>query len=447
MWICGGATDWLTCMQFALSWDTVLASERHCHALACAGRHTGPSTTSISLSAEAVGHCLLDALGQPGALMEPSLLANVVCLDLVLHDDERETGGDDIRQFAHGLLQRMPNLAAAKLWFCTMPEVPYMPLLHLKHLDLGLDNPNTLERTAFADYFPALETAHISAFNPGTIAELDFSGCLQLTRLVLDDVVVCHLSKPPQCSLRLDWLGYEAGEVDASELQSIVFEVHEIEVYSNALYPDSSLFTSVCWPELEVIRCDWSHDGAAHEESSDDEETGQFSYELECLSHNSNLPALKSIICFDYQDYDQTVRPPVMEACLPTDLAGVEELIIATDRPLQLAYHGASSAWERLNTFCAIGRIVRVGAAALFDMADALSRRGLTLSTAYAGSEHEEAPSQCLYVRAFSAPQLSYDEAVRVVSGRVGTWGRKQRTCGQCGACFDCFPTGVRKRN
>ncbi|CAL5228128.1 g11205 [Coccomyxa viridis] len=97
------------------------------------------------------------------------------------------------------------------------------------------------------------------------------------------------------------------------------------------------------------------------------------------------------------------------------------ELVLSDrDQPLALAFDNPCSAGEALNTFCVVASEVSIDAAALLAMTDALIRRGLTLSMAQAGPEHEHAPSQCLYIHAVSAPQLSYDEAVQFVSKRVG---------------------------
>ena len=68
-----------------------------------------------------------------------------------------------------------------------------------------------------------------------------------------------------------------------------------------------------------------------------------------------------------------------MKAHIPPDLAGVQELMLATARRLQLAFDSARSAEERLNTFCAVASEVSVDAAARLNMTNALLRRGLTL--------------------------------------------------------------------
>lgn len=78
-------------------------------------------------------------------------------------------------------------------------------------------------------------------------------------------------------------------------------------------------------------------------------------------------------------------------------------------------------------------------AAALLDMTDALLRRGLTPNMAQAGQEHENAPSQCMYVCAISAPQLSYDDAMCAVNARVEKWGENHDAYAQCGACSKCL--------
>ena len=101
---------------------------------------------------------------------------------------------------------------------------------------------------------------------------------------------------------------------------------------------------------------------------------------MHCLRHSRNLPAVKSIICGDHgkDSWDaMTIR-------IPADLAGVQELVIATNRPLQLAFDCACSAGEKLTTFCAVAGEIRADAAALLEMNDALFRRGRTLSLAQA---------------------------------------------------------------
>ena len=83
-------------------------------ALACAGRHTGPSTTSLKLSTHAVRRSLFNLQDQPKALTSPSILAGVRYLNLRLHTSEYKDD-DEVRQFACSVLLRLPNLVAAKL--------------------------------------------------------------------------------------------------------------------------------------------------------------------------------------------------------------------------------------------------------------------------------------------------------------------------------------------
>ena len=397
-------SDWLQCMQGMIDAPLVVASNQISYALACADRHTGPCTTYISLTTHSVRHSLFNTLGQPQAFSSPSILANVVCLELMLPNYEDGIDVDNIRQFASGLLHRLPNLIAARLWYGAFFEVPYMPLLQLKHLDLGLENLDTLDGKPFAAVLPALETASISAFQPSAISELDVSGCQHLMRLVLSNLMVCRLSKPPQCRLRVDTTGWSYTDAEASQLQPGLSEVNEALVSSEEFYSPQGLVASVCMPNMEVIRCDWSDDNYY---DGDDKDDGSVANALmHCLRHSRNLPVLKSILCGDYDNSPKTV----MGARIPADLAGVKELMVATNRPLQLVFDSARTAGERLDTFCAVASEVRVDAAALLDMTDALLRRGLTLNMAQAGQEHENAPSQCMYVCAISAPQLSYDD-------------------------------------
>ena len=79
-----------------------------------------------------------------------------------------------------------------------------------------------------------------------------------------------------------------------------------------------------------------------------------------------------------------------------------------------------------------------MNAAALIHL-KALSKRGLTLGMAQAEEQHEDAPSQCMYIRAISAPQLSHDDACHAVDARVEIWGMVHSSCEQCGACFECL--------
>ena len=113
--------------------------------------------------------------------------------------------------------------------------------------------------------------------------------------------------------------------------------------------------------------------------------------------------------------------------------------MIATHRTLVLAFDSASSAGESLNTFCAVAKEVRVVTAALLAMTNALFRRGLTLSMAQAGPEHEHAPSQCLYVRAFGVLPRSYEDSICAVNARMEKWEKKYNDCAQCGVCFKCL--------
>ena len=243
--------------------------------------------------------------------------------------------------------------------------------------------------------------------------------------------MVKRLSKPPQCTLRADMVMLHSNEVKESELRAVMAGVSEVLLSSEELYLPRGLVTRVCLPALEVIRCDkW---GDKFDDTGDEAAADAL---VHTLRHSGNLPALKSILWGDYN----CASGCAMTARIPAELAGIQELMIATDRPLRLLFESARSAGEKLTTFCAVASEVRVDAAALCDMINALSRRGLTLSMAQADPEHEYAPSQCLYVHAVSAPQLSYDDAVRTVDARVERWGKTgSDACGRCGACFRCL--------
>ena len=420
-----------------------MASDHISYALACAGRHAGPCTTSLTVYTQAVRHSLVKDLGQPGTLTSPSILANVDSAELILEslrggcDNDNDDDDDaSIGQFASRLLQRLPNLVAATFCFYTKSEVSFTPLYQLEQLELDLKNHLSLETLPFAAWFPELETARISALSPCMVPELDVSGCRHLTRLVLVDIMVSRLSKPPECRVSLEILArhenasYAHTKSVAKQLQPDLSEVHEVLLYTNDLDP-FEFVAKVCWPKLEVMKCVWSSEDGCAEDN--------FGYSsladplVQCLSkHGSNLPALKSIVC---ADYDQP-KPSVMKARIPADLAGVQELIFATDRPLSLFFDSARSAGEGLHTFCAVASEVRVDPAALRDLNVALSRRGLTLSIAQAESKHEYAPSQCLYLRARSAPELSYKEAICAVNEHVEKWDRHDECV--CGACMTC---------
>ncbi len=404
------------------------------YALACADRHTGPSTTAISLDTQSMKDSLISIQGQPRPLMSHPTLANVHYLELGLTCYANVDDGS-VRHFANMMLERLPNLTAASFQFSAFYSVPlYMPLEHLKHLELGLLDPGALHLMFFAELFPSLETACISAFEGCTIPVLDISVCRHLKQLALADIMVLSLSKLPQCRLRVEMMMMPIDELDASYLQQCLSEVNEVLCSGKELYSSQGLVAKACLPKLEVIRCDgWDASDADNDADYDDRLANAF---VHCLRHSRNLPALKSILCGNYGSYSDTP----MKACVPADLAGLQELMIATDQQLQLVFESAQNAGEALSTFCAVGSEIRVDAAALQDMSSALSKRGLTLSMAQAEQEHENAPSQCLYMRACSTPQLSYDEAIGAVNARVERWGRTgDGACGRCGACFTCL--------
>ena len=376
----------------------------------------------------------MDLQGQPRPLRSHPHLANVRYLELGL-TCYLDVDDGNIRCFANMMLQRLPNLTAASVQLSAYYSISlYQPLEHLTHLELGLGEPGALEGMSFAELFPSLETACISAFEGCTISEFDVSGCRHLKRLVLADVMVLLLSKPPQCRLRIEMVMVHADELLTSNLQQCVAEVNEILFSSKELYSSQGLVANACLPKLEVIRCNgWDRSDANDDADYEDRIANAF---VHCLRHSRNLPALKSILCGNNDGYSDFP----MKACIPADLAGVQELMIATDQQLQLVFESAQRAGEALSTFCAVGRRIKVDAAALRGMRNALSKRGLTLSMAQAGREHENAPSQCLYVHACSTPQLSYDDAILAVNSRVERWGKTgDRACGRCGACFTCL--------
>ena len=362
--------------------------------------------------------------------------------------------------FCKGMLERLPNLTAVKIGFEAFYNICVnMPLNHLKHLELALGDPDALEYMPFAELFPLLETARISALEGDTVSFFDVSGCRRLQRLVLADVVVLCLSKPPQCMLRIEMIMVHAEELEASQLQPGFSEMNEALLSSKELYWPGGLVAKAYLPKLEVIRCDgwddewWDEDDSADDQDADPEGSAANAL-VNCMRHSANLPALKSILCGDHDAYSGS--GVCMRVRIPADLAGVQELMIAAGRPLRLFFDSAQRTGERLSTFCAVGSEIRVDTADLQEMTVALFKRGLTLSMAQAGPEHENAPSQCLYVHACSMLQLSYDDAILAVNARVGRWGKAQsgrypgdvrnssetigdNVCGQCGACFTCL--------
>ena len=423
----------LHCMQGMSEYALIMVSSAISYALRCAGRCTGSRTTSIRICTQAVANTMYNSM-RPGGLTGDSNLPNVVCLELVLEHIQMAMYDDyaSASSFAHSLLQRVPNLFSARLWYHKSPYASYVPLLQLKHLDLGCVSLDELGCMPFAALFPVLETANLNAEDSGedsnAIPELDVSGCRLLKRLVLTNVTVCRLSKPPQCNVRVDMLAWSFHAADEiSQLEPGLLETNEVLLCSRELFQGHGLLSESCLPKLEVIRCDW--DTVSDHEADNADELAH------CLRHSRNLPALKSIFCGD----SDKPKDAVMPVCIPAGLVSLPELIFATDRPLQLFFDSACDAGERLNTLFLVASEVRVDAADLLDMTDALFRRGLTLSMARAGEEHEGAPSQCMYVRALSAPQLSYDEAIGFVNARVERWGKHHDDCAQCGACFNCL--------
>ena len=358
-------------------------------------------------------------------------------------------------------MQRLPNLVAAAVWVHAERDsnvCALQPLLRLRHLDLGLGNVQALDGLALGPLFPELQTLCITYMKvdpatrveydvwtpddePEAISQLNVSGCRQLTRLVLKDMMPASLPKPPQCWLRFEvgvaWHGGEASRL----LQPALSEVNELLFRRTDLTPLRGLFEGVCLSELEIIRCrGWekSDHFDVEEDLYDDVETryGRRATNLltRFLRHSRKLPALTSILC-GYEAY-----PPACH-CIPADLPGVDEIIIATRDVLKLVFASARNAGEKLSTFFAVGREVTVDAAALRAMTRALSRRGLTLSVASAGAGHEHDPMQCMHMHACSAPQMSYEDAMRCVTTRLQSWQLDPYACGQCacGACFECL--------
>ena len=171
------------------------ASKQISCALACADRHIGPSTTSISVSTEAIQDSLINFIGRSQVSLSPSMLPNVISLELVLSD---RGGSDDgnIKQYASWLLGRLPNLITAKIHYPISFEATFMPLLKLRHLDLSMHDLDTLEVMPFSTLVPELESACISCRGGlGPMSGLDFSGCQHLARLVVYGLAVGLLVK------------------------------------------------------------------------------------------------------------------------------------------------------------------------------------------------------------------------------------------------------------
>ena len=417
--------SWALCTQK----DSAGAGLKISYALACADRHMGPCTTSINLWTEAVQDGLISFPGRSQASLSPSILPKVVSLVLLL-EDEGESDHDHARQFASSLLQRLPNLVAARISYPMESRATLVPLLKLKHLDFDMSNLDILEGMSFSALVPKLESAAISySLEEGVVSSLDFSGCQHLVRLAMANLAVRCLSLPPQCRLNVSMLNSNTSIYkDTNMAQQALTRVKEIDLDDDELSAPEGLLARVCLPELEVIRCGWPD---AHWI----EQSNKLDTLMHCSRHSRNVPALKSILSGDHR---RSANRSAVKVCIPACLAGVHEIMLATDRSVELVFDSACSAGESLNTFCVVASEIRVDVAALLGMTDALVRRGLTLSMAQAGQEHEHAPSQCMYVRAVSAPQLSYDHLVQRVNKRIGFWARHQG-CAQCGACHWCL--------
>ena len=433
-------------------------------ALACASRHIWPGTISLKLSASSVRHSLISPQGQSRISIVPATLANVVSLSLELASDLKEDDDDnDLRQFAVDIVQRLPNLIAASIWLHAESNVcALQPLLRLRHLDLGLGNVEALDGLPFGALSPALETLCITymkanpevhaefgyeleAYEAEPIAVLDVSGCPQLRRLVLRDMMPVGLPKPPGCWLRFEVQAPWRTPEEASRLlQPALSKVNELLFGTTDMTPLRGLLETGL-PKLQSIRCGGWDKLPDYDDEEDEEDDGDGGGNVGCdwrasnlllrfLRHGRNFPALKSILC-GYED-----DPPAHHR-IPADLAGDDELIIASKESLKLVFESARSAGERLSTFFAVGRKVTVEAAALRAMTRALSRRGLTLSVASAGKGHKHGRMQCMYVHARSAPQMSYEDAMRCVTTRLQSWQLDPYACGQCacGACFKCL--------
>ena len=429
------------------------ATSRHIsYALTCVNRHTGPSTRSISLYMHTVEHRLVNNLGQPRALISPSPMACVGHLTLWLPDGGK-VSEDNYLLFVRRMLERLPNLIYARLQYATRAKVAMVPLLHLKHLELSLSPFNLLDFTHIGAQLPMLETALFrgNGLISGSIPVLNVSACRHLRRLVLLHILVWHIMRPPHCSVKYDMRILQPSKLEASQLQLALAEVNEVhwnarELYKSPYRAGRGQVGHVCMPALEVIRCerdDYDRDEVRRvnwvdydDDDEDDDESEDESCVADtlvhCLSHSKNFPALRSIFCGDWgRNFNYS-----MKARIPADLAGVKELIIATNRPLQLVFDSPRSVGERLGSFSAVGRLVKSDTIGPF--IEALSKRGLTLSMAEAEQEHKDAPSQCVYIHELSAPQLSYEDAIRPVNAHVEHWGMN-RACAQCGACYTCL--------
>ena len=444
-------TTLLCCMQGMDETAMSRASKQITHALASAERCTGSCTTYISLVTEHIGNLPANDPGHPANWPISSTLANVACLELQL-TCYTDVNDDFIRAYTRWTLGRLPNLVAARLWLEAPYSIcPYVDLHHLKHLELGVGDVTSVGCVDIEQAFPSLGTACISAsVEPGTNSILDFSECRHLTRLVFANIMVYDLYKPPGCTVRVEMVRLQSEDLVANWLRQGLAEVSELLLSSKELYSHDGLLTKARMPKLEVIRCDgWGEDSPTDGNSSDSDGNDAANpddiEELEflvtrslenCMMHSRNFPALRSILIADNTHSSQE---PVMCVVIPYYLARVQELMIASERPVELVFGCAHMTGERLETFCVVGKEVKVDRAAMTEMRDALSGRGLTLSMVKAKKKHEHYPSECLYVHPSSAPQLSFDDAILALDARIERWGDNKNACGQCGACFKCL--------
>ena len=240
--------------------------------------------------------------------------------------------------------------------------------------------------------------------------------------------------------LRVELATFDSDEHEVDGLETALAEVSEALLPCKELYSPEGIVATTYLPNLEVLRCDgWDLDWVnadfdfdEHDEEFDGEPANAL---VDCMAQSLNLPALKSVLIGHHEFGESGMRVQV-----PADLAGVQELMIATAQPLKLGFESARCAGETLNSFYAVGSEITVSEAALRSMQKALRKRGLTLSMVRADKGFTYAPSQCLYMRALSAPPLHYDDVICSVNARVGRWGFMQsQACSHCGACFDCL--------
>ncbi len=282
---------------------------------------------------------------------------------------------------------------------------------------------------------PLLETLYLEGQGLHSVLdEVNLLQCGYFTHLVLDRVVVVHLSMGPACKLevRLEDLCDPWEELWSSPMRPLLSRANHVNAWCEEQFAIDAhnMFGSL--PRTEMLHLAWPQ--------PNDPETGGFDEDAVTEGADS---LLTNCMPADGQPFRSLeilrISAFNMVCTLPAKLPSLEELVILADNVLQMYFEDAVTTASALNTFHMFGLPLITDSLDMLQMAGSLVGRGLMLGAVSATRENVafDQGSSCIYLKPAMAPDEPILELFFTVEKLV-------RSSCRCEACFRCLQRASR---